>query len=99
MYKVEVTALVLRDKRDNKIIYIHPVQDPDDSVIITYPREYIPSIADVKEAIKGWGEITKRTVYYEYLEGRDIILEDDAKHMPCMGNITVAFETKTIDWE
>lgn len=97
--KVEVTALVLRDKEDNSIIAVYPVRDYDTSVLVVYQRKYIPTIDDVQKAVKDWGETTKRGAYYAYMEGQDIVLEDDAKHMPSMGNITAKIETKMIDWE
>lgn len=99
MPQIEVSALVLRDKRDNSIIAVHPVKDYDDSVMVTYEPEYIPSIEDVKTALKNWGELVKRTAYYQYLEGQSFVLEDDAKHMPSIGNIVAKVETKMIDWE
>lgn len=96
---VEVTALVLRDKRDNSIIAVYPVRDYDSTVMVVYEPEYIPSIEDVKEGLKNWGEIHKKSAYYNYLEGNSFVLEDDAKHMPSIGNILVRLETKKVEWE
>jgi hypothetical protein len=97
--KVEFTAIVIRDNKTNEILAVYPIKDYDDNVQVVFQPEWIESVEDIKAALKQWGKDTRKYAAGNWIEGESFTLEDDAKHIPSIGNALVRVETKMIDWE
>lgn len=95
--KVKVEAFVIRHKRTMEIIDIQPISDMYSNVEVTYYPDVV-TLDEVKEAVKGWGDLTKKDVYFNMLEGRPFTLSCEAKDAVSIGLVKVGIEAKEIDW-
>ena len=95
--KVKIEALVVRNKVDMDIIDIIPIGDIYDEVSVEYPADMV-TLDEIKTALKGFGELTRKDAYFNHLEGKSFTLSGEAKDVVSIGNVKVAIESKEVDW-
>lgn len=94
--KVKVTAFVVRDDKGN-IIDIESISDMYSSVSVEYTADMV-TFEEMREAIKGWSDVTKKAAYFKFLEHGLFTLHSEAKDAISIGKIRVGVEQKEVDW-
>jgi hypothetical protein len=97
---VDITALVVRDKRDNHIISVDPLEDVYSEISLAYTYDRV-SPSEIKEhieaymgkdhpmAIKASYDIANHGVWYD---------SQEAKDFSSVGNMLIGIETKHFEW-
>lgn len=99
---MRVTAVVIRNKVTGKIIDIESICDSDCEVDIWYPSEFVGSIENIRNDLKGWPESYLKDALYGYLTKGGFTIHVSAGHAPTIGDVLVRIETRIIDlseWE
>jgi hypothetical protein len=98
--KVDFMALVVRDKRGNRIIDVIPIDDMYCEVSLEYSRDYV-SPEEIKKYVESWmgfnhpmalgasESISNTGIWHD---------QQEAKDFSSVGNMLVSIETKEIDW-
>lgn len=93
----KISLLIVRDKRQNNVLAVYPIEDYDTNIQVIFEPEWIESVDDIKDSLKNWGTSTLNWVIERYMEGKCFSIEDDAKHIPSIGNALVRIEQHIID--
>jgi len=100
--KVQIEALVVRDKDTNELLDVNIIDDPYCETGVTYPAGYV-TLDEIKEyAQKLWGDNAEKAaanIISAVAFGRSFYLQHEAKDLPSLGRVAVRIETKEIEWE
>jgi hypothetical protein len=98
--KVEVMALVIRDKRDNHIVSVEVLRDMYSEVQVEYTTNLV-SPDEIKKHVESWmGKNHPMAISaYESIKKNNIWVDSqEAKDFSDVGNMHISTETKLINW-
>lgn len=99
--RVEVMALVIRDKRNQWIIDVIPLDDQYASVQVEYTSEYVTP-NEIKVYVESWMGANNPMALRAEKSIADTgiwIDEQEAKDFSNVGNLLIGIESKVIDWD
>jgi hypothetical protein len=98
--KIQVQALVVRDKRDNSIISVNPIGDMYDEVTVAYWSKYVTP-EELRTYVEGWmGVGSKKAIEAEATLEKENVWYDsqEAKDFNSVGNLLIGIESKDVEW-